>query len=216
MTTRSTLKKTFRRVVTGTAAAATIAAGGVLTADAAHASTLAEGASVSISFYLDDQGRLAATAYESGLSGTCTSTASPQPACANGIRLEANDGSGWQTLAFSWIGNGASTEAAGVSATIPTDGRVYHVRAQLQQWILTGPYQTAIDIGVSLDGRSVGGSIGTTITLDSIDRNPANIDYNRVLSDAGDGYAWYGEAVNSDIHTVQSNGTDYVIDMPTY
>ena len=37
-----------------------------------------------------------------------------------------------------------------------------------------------------------------------------------MLSDAGDGYAWYGEAVNSESHTVQSNGTDYVIDMPTY
>ena len=104
-----------------TALAAALVFGG---SGAAQASTLAEGESVSLSFHLDEYGQLAATAYESGLSGTCTSTASPQPACANGIRLEVNDGSGWQTLAFSWIGNGASTDAAGVSATLPTDGRV--------------------------------------------------------------------------------------------
>ncbi len=198
-------------------AATTLAAGLVFSgAGVAGASTLAEGASVSIRFNLDEQGRLAATASESGLSGTCTLTASPQRACANGIRLEINDGSGWQTLAFSWIGNGASTEAAAVSATIPTDGEVYEVRAQLQQWILTGPHQTEITLGVSVDGNSVGASVGTTIKLDNIDRDPANIDYHRVLSDAGDGYAWYGEAVNSESHTVQSTGTDYVIDMPTY
>jgi hypothetical protein len=182
----------------------------------ADASALAEGASVSLGFFLDEQGRLAATASESGLNGECTSPASPQGHCANGIRLEINDGSGWRTLAFQWVGNGESTEAAAVSATIPTDGEVYEVRAQLQQWILVGPNRHEITLGVSVDGRSAGGSVGTTITLDDIDRNPANIDYHRVLSDAGDGYAWYGEAVNSESHTVQSNGTDYVIDMPTY
>ncbi len=78
------------------------------------------------------------------------------------------------------------------------------------------PHRPApVELGVSVDGKSSGASLGT-IMLDSIDRNPANIDYNRVLSDVGDGYAWYGEAVNSGSHTVQSNGTDHVIDMPTY
>lgn len=200
-----------------TAVAGAVAAALVFAqSDVADASTLAEGAAVSIGFYLDDQGQLSATASESGLNGECTSPAQPQGHCANGIRLEVNDGSGWQTLNFDWIGSGSSTEPKSVSATIPTDGRVYQVRAQLQEWVMTGPNQKVINLGGSVDGKNVGGSIGTTLTLDSIDRNPADIDYNRVLSDEGDGYAWYGEATNSESHTVQSTGTDYVIDAPTY